>query len=280
MDFLRQKLDVTAMEPLFIQWRGVPTAGGWPPSGTTQYGLGTPTLVGGWPGTLSLILRGHTARANDVAWSPNGARLASASDDKTVEIWDAATGKETLSLECAGEAAAVAWSPDGFRLASSASDQTIVIHDATPGYCAGLAPAYLPILDKRLASALNDPALWRLRAQINSGMGDWDSAGADLRKYLALKQDECWCTMGYWVVGPYPDNLNAHYPPETKPDPYKQAASVAETDPSLAPLNWQPIPLNSAGFVNLGPLFGNAEHMSAYALLRIYCQHETRVAIW
>ena len=31
--------------------------------------------------------------------------------------------------------------------------------------------------------------------------------------------------------------------------------------------------------MNLGALFGNAEHMSAYALLRIYCRQETRVAI-
>jgi WD40 repeat protein len=55
-----------------------------------------------------------------VAFSPDGKRLASACQDKTVRVWDAQTGQELLSLK--GHTAkvnSVAYSPDGKRLASS-----------------------------------------------------------------------------------------------------------------------------------------------------------------
>jgi WD40 repeat protein len=42
---------------------------------------------------LQRILKGHTGGVNSVAFSPDGAHIVSGSSDKTIRIWDAATGK-------------------------------------------------------------------------------------------------------------------------------------------------------------------------------------------
>src|SRR5205085_11719873 len=80
------------------------------------------------------IYRGHHNAVSAVVWSPDGKRIASASYDKTVQVWDAATGH--LSLNYRGHSnmvSAVAWSPDGKDIASASFDKTVQIWDATTG---------------------------------------------------------------------------------------------------------------------------------------------------
>ena len=68
--------------------------------------------------------------------SKDGTRLASASADKTVRIWDPATAK--LLLICQGHedrVSSVAWSQNGNRIASGSNDNTVRIWDASSGRC-------------------------------------------------------------------------------------------------------------------------------------------------
>ncbi len=71
---------------------------------------------------------------NAVAWSPDGTRIASGSDDGTVQVWNATDGGHVFTYHGhSSGVAAVAWSPDGTRIASGGGDHTVQVWDAADG---------------------------------------------------------------------------------------------------------------------------------------------------
>lgn len=102
---------------------------------------------------LRRILSAHSAFVTDVAWSPDGTRIATASRDGTVKIWNASSWTEMLTInaheaftldpgtESGGEFStgesgvrAVEWSPNGKELLTLGNtDRTAIVWDSKSG---------------------------------------------------------------------------------------------------------------------------------------------------
>ncbi|MGH3940344.1 MAG: CHAT domain-containing protein [Pseudonocardiaceae bacterium] len=75
----------------------------------------------------------HDLAVNAVAFSPDGRRLATASDDRTAGVWDATSGRQLATATHHGVVWGVVFSPDGRRLATASIDRTARVRDATSG---------------------------------------------------------------------------------------------------------------------------------------------------
>ncbi len=83
---------------------------------------------------MLFVCVGHSSRVTALGWSPNGKWIASASYDKTVQVWDATNGKQLLTYkEHRGHVNALCWSPDNMRIASASDDGTVRIWNPTTG---------------------------------------------------------------------------------------------------------------------------------------------------
>ena len=75
----------------------------------------------------------HQDAVENVAFSPDGARILTASRDKTAKLWDAASGKLLASFDHQGRVLHGVFSPDGTRILTASADKTAKLWDATSG---------------------------------------------------------------------------------------------------------------------------------------------------
>jgi WD40 repeat protein len=79
-------------------------------------------------------LQGHSSELKDVAWSPNGRWIATASMDGTARLWEAETGAARFTLVGhAGHVVDIDWSPDSTRLVTGSVDGTAKLWRITDG---------------------------------------------------------------------------------------------------------------------------------------------------
>ena len=85
-------------------------------------------------GTLLVNYQEHTAEVGSVVWATNGKLIASASDDKTVHIWNADSGKQLFVYKNHGSIIrTLDWSPNFRRIVTGGMDKVVQVWDATSG---------------------------------------------------------------------------------------------------------------------------------------------------
>jgi WD40 repeat protein len=149
-----------------------------------------------------LVMRGHESTVNNVCFSPDGQRIISGSSDRTVRIWDVASGAELAVLRGhETNVDRVSFSPDGQRIASGSQDRTLRIWDVASG-------AELAVLrghESYLLSVCFSPDGQRIASGSNDGtIRIWDAtSGAELavlRGYETRVYSVCFSPDGQRIV--------------------------------------------------------------------------------
>ena len=78
-------------------------------------------------GTQVHLASGHSNTITGLKFSPDSARLASASEDRTLRVWNVSDGASLASIESSEASTALAWLADGIQIAAGSADGVVRI---------------------------------------------------------------------------------------------------------------------------------------------------------
>ena len=134
------------------------------------------------------------------------------------------------------------------------------------------ACAIAPIADLAEAARRkpDDPRPWVVRGRLLAERGDGPGADAAYARAAGLAPGRLdpFLEAGWWVAGPYPEDMNQPQPPEEDPDPARPVAGETGT-----PLRWKPACVNEDRYLHLGP-FAGRPRSSVYAMTHLASDRE------
>ena len=139
------------------------------------------------PGTIR-VFTGHTAAVNAVILSPSGKLALSAADDKTLILWDVATGQAVRRFEGhTDRVTTIAFMPDGQTAISGAQDGTLIQWNIETG---DLIRRIDPQVGAVWAVAISPDGRYAAAAGANSVITLWDTQTWTLVRQFEGHTDE------------------------------------------------------------------------------------------
>ncbi len=138
------------------------------------------------------LMTGHTDLVYSVVWSPDGTRLATASQDKTARLWEWPSGKELKQFKDHSDAVTrVCFAPDGKSIFTSSQDHNVRRFDVNTGLVLKVFSGHGEVVNavaispngKSLISSGQEPAVrwWNLdNGETANTVGGHDAAVTDL----------------------------------------------------------------------------------------------------
>jgi len=130
-----------------------------------------------------LSFEGHSNVINFMSFSPDATKVITASDDKTLKLWDVNTGKEmgTFIGHC-DSVIGCAFSPDGKKVLSASRDKTLKGWDVN-NFAEILT--FTGHVGAITACAIHPNGIWLLSASMDGTIKLWDiETGAEIRTFV------------------------------------------------------------------------------------------------